>query len=625
MIITAKNLTRSFGERVLFSGIDFHLDQGDKVALVARNGTGKSSLMNILAGKEPSEKGGVVQFQPGVRVGYLLQKENLNPEVSILDNVLSSNSIKMKTVREYLRLQELNDYTSDAFAEVSELMEQHNLWDFQTQVSEILSVLGINDVQQKTSTLSGGQQKRVALASVLIDEPDLYILDEPTNHLDLNMIQWLENFLDRQKATLLLVSHDRYFIDSVCNRIVELDRGTLQNYRGNYAYYLEKKAETEIALSSTVDKAKNLLKTELEWMRRQPKARGTKQKARIDSFYELQDKANTDLSTKEIQISVQTSRLGKKIIEASNISISFQEREILQPFSYIFERFAKIGVVGNNGSGKSTLLKILSGELSPDTGSIVHGDTLNIGFYKQDGLKIVPGKRAIEYITDIAEYIPLADGSQLTASMLMTQFGFSAKEQYANAEVMSGGEQRRLYLLTILMKNPNFLILDEPTNDLDIQTLNVLEDFLQNFSGCLLIVSHDRYFMDRLVDHLFVIEEGGFIRDFPGNYTDYREFLKANKSTKKEEPQKKTQSTEKVSSASEKKKLSYNEQKEYESLTKEIEKLESKKQELEQKISSLEDFQEIQKVSEEIQNIIELIDEKTLRWLELAEIAETNE
>jgi ATP-binding cassette subfamily F protein uup len=493
-------------------------------------------------------------------------------------------------------------------------------WDMEAKVKEILGRLDIHQLDQKMGTLSGGQRKRVSLAALLIREPDLLILDEPTNHLDIDMIEWLEGWLRQSNLTLLMVTHDRYFLDNVCNDVLELDRESIQRFKGNYAYYLEKKEAMREAFNSEVEKARNTYSRELEWMRRMPKARGTKSKARIDQFYDIKDKAHQRLKEDQVQLSVKMNRLGGKILELVKVSKGYGERTLIEPFTYTFKKGEKIGIVGKNGCGKSTLLKMITGELATDSGKITTGETVIFGYYSQDGMKMSDEKRVIEVVKDVADVIPLADGRNLTASQLLQLFLFPPQMQYTPVGKLSGGEKRRLYLLTVLMKNPNFLILDEPTNDLDIQTLNILQDFLESFGGCVLIVSHDRYFMDILADHLFVFEGNGVIRDYNGNYTDYRLELADQEKQKQSQPAAKVSAPVEVQVKKEKVKPSFKETHEYEQLEKEIPKLEARIEELATEMNSgISDHLRLSEISQEIKKLTDSLDEKSLRWLELAE------
>ncbi|MCU0352858.1 MAG: ATP-binding cassette domain-containing protein, partial [Cytophagales bacterium] len=519
--VSAESIGKAFSDRWLFRNISFGVSKGDKVALVGPNGIGKSTLLRILAGTMPPDEG-KVSTRREITIGFLSQQPDFEPESSVLDTLFATQHPALAAIKAYEHALAHADQP-DLLAEAITRMDAAEAWEFETQVRQILGTLGIHDLDQKVGSMSGGQQKRVAMARVLIERPDLLILDEPTNHLDLEAIEWLEHHLSAQAVTLLLVSHDRYFLDAVSNVIVEIDNGQLYRYQGNYAYFLEKKAEREAMQAAETEKARNLLRKELEWMRRQPKARGTKAKYRIDAFYELKEKASQTKNNAQLELSVKTTRLGNKIVELHDVSKSFGDRPLVRDFTYVFKKQDRIGIVGKNGVGKTTFLNLLTGQLMPDSGTVDRGDTTQFGYYTQQELIYKPNQRVIELVQEIAEVVTLANGQTLTASQFLNLFLFPPAKQWDLVEKLSGGEKRRLQLLRVLIKNPNFLILDEPTNDLDLTTMNVLEDFLENFGGCLLIVSHDRYFMDRLVEHLFVFEGEGRIRDFPGNYTDYRE------------------------------------------------------------------------------------------------------
>lgn len=615
------------------------------MALIAKNGAGKSTLLKIITGKEISD-GGSVTFRKDITVTYLDQNPLFDANSTVIEAIYNTDNPMLNAVRNYETAltefeKEYNDKTSEQLELCSAQMDKLEAWDFEAKVHEILQRLKIAFLDKQISTLSGGQKKRVALAKVLIDEPHLLILDEPTNHLDVEMIEWLENYLVSRDLTLLLVTHDRYFLDSVCTEIVEIDAGKLFHYRGNFQYFVEKKAEREMMENSEIDKAKNLYKRELEWVRKMPRARGTKAKYRVDSFYEVKDKAFSKQTEEKLVLGVQMSRIGGKILEFNKIKKAFDNTKIINDFSYIFKKGEKIGVIGKNGVGKSTFLNMVMGLEMPDSGSISTGETIVFGYYSQEGLKLNEDKRVIDVVKDIAEFIPLADGSKLSASGLLTKFLFPPDVQYGFVSKLSGGERRRLYLMTILITNPNFLILDEPTNDLDIVTLSVLEDFLTSFQGCLLVVTHDRYFMDKMVDHLFVFEGEGVVRDFPGNYTEYREKKeqeekKIGKDAKANQQQATAQSASIASSgtasavslaldtatktATQKKKLSFKEKFEFEELEKDIAKLEAQKAKITEDLNtSTHNHDDIVKWTGQIGNIIAQLDEKSLRWLELSE------
>jgi ATP-binding cassette subfamily F protein uup len=610
------NLSKAYGERVLFNQISFGLQQGQKTALVARNGAGKSTLMRILAGKEIADSGEVV-FRKDLRVAFLDQEPSFDPQQSIQEAVFAWKDPRLEAIRNYELLVEAGA-DGDQLQEAIRLVDDLKAWDMEAKVKEVLGQLDLHNLDQRMGSLSGGQRKRVALAAILIQEPDLLFLDEPTNHLDIDMIEWLESWLRQSTMTLLMVTHDRYFLDNVCNDILELDREEMKRYKGNYAYYLEKKASFKEAFNSEVEKARNLFTKELEWMRRMPKARGTKAKARIDQFYDIKDKASQRLKEEQVQLSVKMNRLGGKILELIKVSKSFGDRQIIAPFTYTFKRGEKIGIAGKNGSGKSTLLKMIMGELEVDSGKIQTGETVVFGYYAQDSFKPEPGKRVIEVVREVADVIPLADGRNLTASQLLQQFLFSPQMQYTVVDKLSGGERRRLYLLTVLMKNPNFLILDEPTNDLDLETLNILQDFLEHFSGCVLIVTHDRYFMDTLADHLFVMEGNGHIRDFNGNYTDYRNELATQQ--KASEPIKAKVAELPQEPKKERSKPSFKEVHEFQQLDAEIPQLEEEIATLSTQLNSgITDHAELSRISGRISELSEALEAKSLRWLELGE------
>lgn len=618
-VLQVEGLSKSYGERVLFEDISFGLQQGQKTALVAKNGAGKSTLLRIMLDKDVPDKGNVV-FRNDLVVSYLDQNPDFNPEDTIREAVFAWKDPRIDAIRDYeLILEKAESPERDAqLEEITRRVDELKAWDMEAKVKEILGKLNIYDLNKKMGVLSGGQRKRVALAALLIREPDIMLLDEPTNHLDIDMIEWLEGWLSQKNHTILMVTHDRYFLDKVCNDIIELDMSSIQRYRGNYAYYLEKKEAAREAFNTELGKAKSLYSKELEWMRRMPKARGTKAKARIEQFYDTKDKASQRIQDDQIELSVKMNRLGGKILELIKISKSYGDLKLINPFTYTFKKGENIGIVGKNGCGKSTLLKIIMSQLESDTGKVIVGDTVIFGYYSQEGMNLQDDKRVIEVIKDVAEVIPLADGRNLTASQLLQLFLFPPKMQYTPVGKLSGGEKRRLYLLTVLMKNPNFLILDEPTNDLDIQTLNILQDFLENFGGCVLIVSHDRYFMDSLADHLFVFEGDGVIRDFNGNYTDYREERDAEEKRVKAE-----KAEEKVAAKKQdklKNKPSFKDVHAYEQLENEIPQIEERIAKLsEQMNSEISDHEKLLEISEEVAKLTKELEEKTNRWLELAE------
>lgn len=619
--LSVENITKSFGDRIIFQDITFGIDQGQKVAIVAKNGAGKTTLLRCLTGLDTLDEGRVV-FRNDIRMVFMGQSEDLNPEYTILEEVFSHDLPELRAIKAYNQAASTNDEEAvqKAFEQISEL----NAWDVEVRVSQILSVFKLDHTDMLIQNLSGGQKKRVALAKVLIAEPDFLILDEPTNHLDLDMIEWLEDYLSKSKSTILMVTHDRYFLEVICDTILELDNKTLYRYKGNFSYFLEKKAEREEQFESTVEKAKNQFRKELEWMRRQPKARGTKQKARIEAFHDTKKTAHQRLDKDEIDIPVKMERLGTKILELHRLGKAFGDKKILNDFSYIFKRQERVGIVGNNGTGKSTFLNMILEKEPVDKGKVVVGETVVFGYYNQEQLVAADDQKVIDVIRDVAEFIPLEKGRQLSAAHFLEKFLFPRDMHYNFVHKLSGGEKRRLKLMTVLMKNPNFLILDEPTNDLDIFVMAVLEEYLRSFEGCLIVVSHDRYFMDKMVDHLFVFEGAGEVKDIIGNYSDYRKQQKQIASAERQEEKKAAEETVvEVALAVEskdKKKLSYKEQKEYESLEAEIEQLEAKKEELAITLSAADSSNEaIMKAGDELAKVVAELDDKTNRWLELSE------
>ncbi len=619
--LQAENLSKRWGELMLFENISFTVFEERKVALIAKNGTGKSTLLDILAGKETAEAGKVT-LTNDIEIGYFEQIPVLNPTYSVIEEIFESDNEKLKTVKAFeLAVAHNNE---EEIAEISAKMDELNAWDIEVEIKQILTQLKITQIEQKVSELSGGQQKRLALAKILINKPDLLILDEPTNHLDLEMIEWLEAYLSKTKATLLMVTHDRYFLDRVCNEIIEMEDNQIYRYQGNYSYFLEKRAQRIEMQQASVTKAKNLMRTEIEWIRRMPKARGTKAKYRVDAFQNLKDKASQKFNDKSVQLNVKSARLGKKIVELENVSKSFPDVNLIENFSYKFSRYEKVGIVGKNGTGKTTFLNLVTNAMQPDSGKIEIGKTIKFGYYRQDGIAFDPQERVIEAVQKIAEYIYFEDGSKMSAGQMLNHFLFPPETQYNYIEKLSGGEQRRLYLCTVLLQNPNFLILDEPTNDLDIMTLNVLEEYLISFAGCVVVVSHDRFFMDKIVDHLFVFEGDGIVSDFPGNYTIYRnDFLdkqakeqareKANKPVKKQ--------LNKNSLQPEKRKFTFSEKREFEQLETDIANLEVQKNNIEELLNSGNlPHEELYQKSMELEKIKTLLDEKEFRWLELSEI-----
>lgn len=615
--LQVEDLTKSIGDLVLFEGIKFTIHKDQKVALIAQNGTGKSTLLNIIASLDTSDSG-TVTFKNDVSLGYLPQNPILNVKNSIIDEVLQSSDERSILIKKYEKALAEND--SNELASLVEQIDSLQAWDFENKVKTILTKLKLTDYDKLVGQLSGGQEKRVALAKVLVSETDLLILDEPTNHLDLEMIEWLEDYLFRTNSTLLMVTHDRYFLNRVCNEIIEMADNNIYVYAGNYEYYLEKREERILNEQAGITKAKNLMKTELEWMRRMPKARGTKAKYRIDSFYDLKNEASKRIEDRQVELNVKASRLGKKIIEISNLNKSFGDLNLIKDFTYNFARLEKIGLVGKNGTGKSTFLNLITGALASDSGKIDIGETLRFGYYRQDGIKFNENDKVIDAVQEIAEVVSVGRGEKMGVSQFLNYFLFPNEKQHTLISKLSGGERRRLYLVTVLMQNPNFLILDEPTNDLDIYTLNVLEDYLQSFSGNVIIVSHDRYFLDKIVDHLFVFEGNGMIKDFPGNYSIYREYEKEKASKEieivKEAKEKKTIKPKTDYS----KKLSFKEKQEFENLEIELDNLNREKEELETEVSSGQlSSDDLISKSQRVGVLIDLIDEKEMRWLELSE------
>ncbi|OFX26975.1 MAG: ABC transporter [Bacteroidetes bacterium GWA2_31_9b] len=614
--LQVENLKKSFGDLLLFEDIGFTIEKDQKVALIAKNGTGKTTLFNIITGKDSPDSGKII-YRNDIRFGFLEQNPPLNPKNTILNEVLhSSNNIK-EAIIQYEKA--INTHDKNLLSKATEQMDLFGAWDYEVKVKQILTKLKIDKYEQLISTLSGGEKKRVALASVLIEEPDLLLLDEPTNHLDLDMIEWLENYLKNTHSTLLMVTHDRYFLDRVCNEIIEMDNSKIYSYNGNYSYFLEKREERINNEESLVERAKNILRKEEDWMRRMPKARTHKAKFRIDNFYQLKDVASQGRNEEQMQINVQASRLGKKILEIENLSKKFENKPILNNFSYKFSRGEKIGIVGDNGTGKSTFLNLITQSITPDTGTIDVGQTIVYGYYKQEGIQFTENQKVIDVVQEIAEVVSLGGGREMGVKEFLNYFLFPFDMHYTQVSKLSGGEKRRLYLVTVLMRKPNFLILDEPTNDLDIMTLGVLEDYLTTFDGCVLVVSHDRFFMDQVVDHIFIFQGDGNVKDFPGNYSQYREWtLKLEKAQIKESVA--TTKKEVIKSEKAKTKLSFNEKREYELLEKEIADLENEKSNLESEINSgILKNEDLIKKSKRIAEIIHLLDKKTDRWIELSE------
>ena len=612
-----ENLTKSFGDLVLFNGISFGIAEGQRIGLIAKNGSGKTTLLNILAGKEGYDEGKIT-FRRDLRVGYLEQSPKYPEELTVLEACFYHGNSTVELIKEYERCMETPG--NPGMDELLVRMEHEKAWDYERRAKQILSQLKIRDFSQKIGHLSGGQLKRVALANILITEPDLLILDEPTNHLDLDMTEWLEEYLNRGSLSLLMVTHDRYFLDRVCSEIIEIDNRQLYSYKGNYSYYLEKRQERIEATNAEIARANNLYRTELEWMRRMPQARGHKARYREEAFYELEKVAKQRTYDANVKLDVKASYIGSKIFEADHLCKRFGDLKILDDFSYIFARYEKMGIVGNNGTGKSTFIKILMGLEKPDSGTLDIGETVRFGYYSQEGLQFNEQMKVIDVITDIAEVIELGNGKRLTASQFLQHFLFTPETQHSYVYKLSGGERRRLYLCTVLMRNPNFLVLDEPTNDLDIVTLQVLEEYLQNFKGCVIVVSHDRYFMDKVVDHLLVFKGQGDIRDFPGNYSDYRDWKLAKAEHEKEAAKPKEEKTQRVR-LNDKRRMTFKERKEFEQLEKEIAALEEEKKQIEEALcSGTLSVDELTEKSKRLPLLNDELDEKTMRWLELSEI-----
>jgi ABC transport system ATP-binding/permease protein len=631
-LLQAENISKSYGSLTIFTNISLVINKDEKVALIARNGEGKTTLLNILAGKDTPDSGEVTTLR-GLKIGYLEQNPVLDDKLSVINQVFASTGAIAETIREYEKAIISGDH--NLIDTLTSRMDALQAWDQETKARQILTELNITDFDKPIGQLSGGQKKRVALARILIDEPTLLILDEPTNHLDLEMSEWLENYLSRANLTILIVTHDRYFLDRVCNQIIELDNNTIYKYAGNYSYWVEKRAGRLENMQTATEKARNLMKKELEWMRRMPRARTTKSKSRISAFYDLKEKAGGTRATGNIKIAPGSTRLGNKVLELNNISKSYGKENVIRDFSYTFSRFEKVGIIGKNGSGKSTFLNLVTGAITTDTGSAVPGETVRFGYFRQEGITFDTGQRVIDAVRDIAELVTMEDGSTLTPAQLLNQFLFPPARQYDFIGKLSGGERRRLYLVTVLMRNPNFLILDEPTNDLDIETLNVLEDYLATAGICLLVVSHDRFFIDKISDHIFVFEGNGAIRDFPGNYTQYRSWLKDQKppaadpgnspSVNSLKQNTSTHDSGKTSAGNEpatRQKLTFNEKRELGNLEKTIEALETEKAEIEKQLSGgTLTSEKIIEYSKMFSEISARLDVSTDRWLELSEKA----
>jgi len=613
--LSVENISKSYGERILFKDVSFGINKDQKIAFIAKNGSGKTTIMNMINGLDEPDTGQVV-IRKEINMAFLSQNNNLQDELTIEENIFASDNEILKVIERYEKaLGNPND--EEAYQRAFDDMDRHNAWDFETQFKQILYKLKLEDLKMKVKNMSGGQKKRLSLAIILISKPDLLILDEPTNHLDLEMIEWLEDYFAKENITLFMVTHDRFFLERVCNEIIELDNGKIYQYKGNYSYYLAKKEERLASENASIDKAQNLFVKELAWMRRQPKARTTKSKSRQDDFYKIKEVAESRRKENVVELEINMERMGSKIIEMVKLNKSFPDRKILDDFSYSFQRGERIGIIGKNGTGKSTFLNILTQTIQPDSGKVIIGDTIKIGYYTQSGINPKPGQKVIDIIKEYGEYIPLTKGKIISATQLLERFLFDAKKQYDFVEKLSGGELKRLYLCTVLIQNPNFLILDEPTNDLDIVTLNVLESFLLDYPGCLLVVSHDRYFMDKIVDHLFVFRGEGEIEDFPGNYSDFRAYedsaepkvLNSVSTEKTNWKEKQTASTG----------LNFNEQKEFNKIEKEIKDLEYNKKQIEQEFADGKvSDDKIETKANELQKIIQTLEEKEERWFELS-------
>ncbi len=613
--LSVENISKSYGERVLFDNVSFGINKDQKIAFIAKNGSGKTTIMNMINGLDEPDTGQVV-VRKEINMAFLSQNNNLQDELTIEENIFASDNEILKVIERYEKALE-NPNDEEVYQRAFDDMDRHNAWDFETQFKQILYKLKLEDLKMKVKNMSGGQKKRLSLAIILISKPDLLILDEPTNHLDLEMIEWLEDYFAKENITLFMVTHDRFFLERVCNEIIELDNGKIYQYKGNYSYYLAKKEERLASENASIDKAQNLFVKELAWMRRQPKARTTKSKSRQDDFYKIKAVAESRRKENVVELEINMERMGSKIIEMVKLNKNFPDRTILKDFSYSFQRGERIGIIGKNGTGKSTFLNILTQTIQPDSGKVIIGDTIKIGYYTQSGINPKPGQKVIDIIKEYGEYIPLTKGKIISASQLLERFLFDAKKQYDFVEKLSGGELKRLYLCTVLIQNPNFLILDEPTNDLDIVTLNVLESFLLDYPGCLLVVSHDRYFMDKIVDHLFVFRGEGEIEDFPGNYSDFRAYedsaepkvLNSVSTEKTNWKEKQTTSTG----------LSFNEQKEFSKIEREIKDLEYQKKQIEQEFSDGKvSDDKIESKANELQKIIQTLEEKEERWFELS-------
>lgn len=617
-LLSVEGISKSYGEKVIFEPLSFGINQGQKIALIAKNGSGKTSILNIIAGEDTPDKGNVV-IRKGTRVAYLAQEPNLDSNLTVEESVLQADNPTLKIIANYDKALE-NPEDQDAYQKAFEAMDQSQAWDFDTQYKKILSKFKVDDLNAKVGSLSGGQKKRIALCNALLKQPELLILDEPTNHIDLEMIEWLEGYFAKEKITLLMVTHDRYFLERVCNEIIELDEGNLYSYKGNYSYYLEKR-EARIAQENVeAHKTKLHFKKELDWIRRQPKARTTKSKSRIQDFKEIKEKASQRRNEHQVQLEINMERLGSKMIEMHKVQKAFGDKIILDCFDYIFQRNDRIGIIGKNGTGKSTFLNLLTSNDTIDSGKIVWGETLKFGYYTQKGINVKKEQKVIDVIREYGEFIPLKKGLKISAQQLLERFLFDRKKQYDFVDKLSGGERKRLYLCTVLIQNPNFLILDEPTNDLDIITLNVLENFLLDFPGCLLVVSHDRYFMDKIVDHLFVFQGSGIIEGFPGNYSDYRAYENSKVEEKKSKPKLENKTKSDWKKSTKKVILNFKQQKEFKKLEKEIKKIETKKDEIQNLFTNVSlEQKEIEQYSIKLGVLNKELELKTLRWFELYE------
>ena len=618
-LLQVENLTKSFGVNSLFDDINFTINEGDKVGLIAKNGTGKSTLLSIIAGDDTPDDGKLI-FKNDVTIGYLKQLPQFEPHLSVMDTCLIGDDDQSKAIRQYENA--LIEGNNEEMTKAIQAMDLASAWDYEERFKQILSQLKIDDFKQRISELSGGQIKRVALAKILISNPHFLILDEPTNHLDIDMIEWLEAYLTRSRMTILMVTHDRYFLDKICSKILELDQKSIYGYDGNYNYYLEKRAERIDAQNAAVEKARNLLRTEIEWMRRQPQARAHKAQYRIDAFYDLKERAQSRNDKGDVELNVKAGYIGKKIFVAHHVSKSFDGKVILNDFNYIFSRYEKLGIVGDNGVGKSTFIKLLLDRIQPDSGYFEIGETVKFGYYSQEGIHFDEGKKVIDAIRDVAEHIYFDEKHHYSASQFLQLFLFSPTDQQKLIEKLSGGEKRRLYLAMVLMSKPNFLILDEPTNDLDIQTLEILEDYLSKFSGCLIVISHDRFFMDRCVDHTFVFMGDGVIKDFPGNYSEYRAWKEAHEKEEATVQKQKAESKPakpRSNNRDKSQKLTFKEKREFEELTESIERLTKEKEELFNLFNSGEQIDDVATKASRFEEVKDLLDEMELRWLELSE------